>query len=221
MSTCYYTVVDSPIGELMLVSDGTALCRLCMSPHPEPATEGWVADPMPFGDAIRQLAEYFSGQRQVFDLPLAPAGTEFQQKVWQALREIPFGQTESYGELAERIGQPKASRAVGAANGRNPIAVIVPCHRVIGSNGTLTGFGGGLDRKSWLLAHEGAAFKPNRARRERVAQSADQHPARRDEPADESVSGDGAGAGTITDLGISAKNLDGTIAESFELAGVD
>lgn len=156
MSTFYYTCLASPIGDLMLVSNGEALCGLHMTPHPPAATAGWQADPGPLAVAVGQLEEYFAGRRLSFDLPLAPTGTGFQQKVWQALREIPYGRTESYGELARRIGQPTASRAVGAANGRNPIAIIVPCHRVIGANGALTGFGGGLDRKQWLLRHEAA-----------------------------------------------------------------
>ena len=111
-------------------------------------------DPEPFGPAIEQLDEYFSGERQDFDLPLAVAGTTFQQRVWAALREIPYGETESYGELAARIGSPGASRAVGLANGRNPIGIIVPCHRVIGASGSLTGYGGGIERKRQLLDME-------------------------------------------------------------------
>ena len=113
---------------------------------------------MPTSDAsdaaARQLSEYFAGDRTDFDLDLAPSGTDFQRKVWTALSQIPYGTTESYGQLALRIGQPTASRAVGLANGRNPIAIVVPCHRVIGSSGTLTGYAGGLERKRWLLEHE-------------------------------------------------------------------
>jgi methylated-DNA-[protein]-cysteine S-methyltransferase len=107
-----------------------------------------------------QLDEYFAGKRQEFDLPLAPAGTDFQCQVWQGLQEIPFGETWSYGELARHVGRPKASRAVGAANGLNPIPVIIPCHRVIGSNGKLTGFGGGLETKSFLLKLESSQAAP-------------------------------------------------------------
>jgi len=103
-----------------------------------------------------QLKEYFAGMRTTFDLPLEPSGTAFQLNVWQLLRTIPYGVTTSYGELARRLGEPKASRAVGAANGANPIPIIVPCHRVVGSRGELTGFGGGIERKRWLLEHEGA-----------------------------------------------------------------
>jgi methylated-DNA-[protein]-cysteine S-methyltransferase len=103
-----------------------------------------------------QLNEYFGGSRTTFDLPLEPSGTDFQLNVWELLRKIPYGVTTSYGELARRLGDPKASRAVGAANGANPIPIIVPCHRVVGSKGELTGFGGGIERKRWLLEHEGA-----------------------------------------------------------------
>jgi methylated-DNA-[protein]-cysteine S-methyltransferase len=104
----------------------------------------------------KQLKEYFAGSRTTFDLPLEPSGTDFQLSVWELLRKIPYGVTTSYGELARRLGEPKASRAVGAANGANPIPIIVPCHRVVGSKGELTGFGGGIERKRWLLEHEGA-----------------------------------------------------------------
>jgi methylated-DNA-[protein]-cysteine S-methyltransferase len=154
----YFTYLDSPIGRLLLTSDGTSLTGLYMEPHrhgPE-NTEGWVRDdaaaPLPL--ARQQLTDYFAGKRQEFELPLAAQGTTFQQRVWQELQEIPFGQTWSYGELARRIGQPNASRAVGLANGKNPISIIVPCHRVIGSSGKLVGYGGGLERKTWLLQLE-------------------------------------------------------------------
>ncbi len=120
-------------------------------PKLEPA---WRRDEGPFTETCAQLTEYFAGQLHEFDVRLAPAGTEFQKRVWDELYRIPFGASISYGELARRIGQPTASRAVGAANGRNPISIIVPCHRVIGANGTLTGYGGGMDRKKWLLEHE-------------------------------------------------------------------
>lgn len=148
----FWTVVDSPIDPLLLVCDDTGLRGLSMQPHSPPA--GARHDPEALADATRQLAEYFAGERLSFDLPLAPTGTPFQVKVWAALREIPYGRTTSYGEIAIDLGQPTAARAVGLANGRNPLAVIVPCHRVIGRDGTLTGFGGGLDRKRWLLEHE-------------------------------------------------------------------
>jgi methylated-DNA-[protein]-cysteine S-methyltransferase len=157
---CY---VESPIGRLMLTTDGTALTGLYMNlyrnkPSKLPGLgDDWIQnatiDPLPA--AARQLKEYFAGKRREFDLPLRMAGTEFQQRVWRELTKIPFGETRSYGQLAKRLNNPNGSRAVGLANGRNPIAVIVPCHRVIGADGSLTGFGGGLDRKEWLLTHEG------------------------------------------------------------------
>lgn len=153
-----YTHVDSPLGELLLAGDDGAL-RLISFPtgkgrrRPE---RDWVEDPAPFRVAARQLAEYFAGRRERFDLPLAPEGTEFQRAVWQGLRRIPYGRTWSYAELAQRIGRPRAMRAVGAANGANPLPIVVPCHRVIGADGSLTGFGGGLPAKRLLLELEGA-----------------------------------------------------------------
>jgi methylated-DNA-[protein]-cysteine S-methyltransferase len=152
---CYF---QSPIGRLLLTSDGTALTGLYMEPSRKAqSTDGWSEDPTvpPLSAALRQLGEYFAGTRREFDLPLRMRGTEFQQRVWRELTEIPYGQTWSYGELAKRIDNPSASRAVGLANGRNPISILVPCHRVIGADGSLTGYGGGLERKRWLLAHEG------------------------------------------------------------------
>jgi methylated-DNA-[protein]-cysteine S-methyltransferase len=121
-------------------------------PAPRP---NWRRDDAALEPAARQLAAYFAGERTSFDMPLDLHGTEFQRRVWQALLAIPFGETTSYGEIARRIGAPSAVRAVGGAVGRNPISIVVPCHRVVGSNGSLTGFGGGLDRKRWLLSHEG------------------------------------------------------------------
>ena len=152
----YYTVLSSPIDELLLVGDGTHLTGIYMDEHADGPGIGpdWQRDDAPFADAIAQLQAYFAGECTAFDLPLAPRGTPFQQRVWQALGEIPYGQTVSYAEIARRIGQPNAVRAVGRANGSNPISIVVPCHRVIGSSGSLTGYGGGLDRKRWLLAHE-------------------------------------------------------------------
>jgi methylated-DNA-[protein]-cysteine S-methyltransferase len=149
----YYTTVTSPIGELLLASDGRVLTGLHMAPF-EPRS-GWRRDESPFKDVAAQLAAYFSGARKAFDVVHEAEGTHFQRRVWRALLDIPYGETISYGELARRIGNPRAVRAVGRANGANPIAVIVPCHRVIGANGTLTGYGGGLDRKAKLLALEG------------------------------------------------------------------
>jgi methylated-DNA-[protein]-cysteine S-methyltransferase len=148
----FWTVVDSPIDPLLLIGDETGLCALWMQPHEPPA--GAARDDDALAPAATQLAEYFAGARTRFELALSPHGTAFQQKVWLALREIPFGRTTTYGEIAADLGQPTASRAVGLANGRNPLAVIVPCHRVIGADGSLTGFGGGLPRKRWLLQHE-------------------------------------------------------------------
>jgi methylated-DNA-[protein]-cysteine S-methyltransferase len=153
-----FTQFESPIGRLLLTSDGTALTGLYMEPSRKtPFTGGWSEDAAaaPMSAAIQQLTEYFAGARRVFDLPLRMQGTVFQQRVWRQLAEIPYGATWSYGELARRIDSPSASRAVGLANGRNPISILVPCHRVIGADGSLTGYGGGLDRKRWLLAHEG------------------------------------------------------------------
>ncbi len=150
--------IDSPIGRLTLTSDGTALTGLYMaSPSKPPRTPDWVMDPTaaPLPEAARQLREYFAGERRQFDLPLRLHGTDFQKRVWRALTEIPFGETWSYGQLAKQLDNPSACRAVGLANGKNPIAIIVPCHRVIGADGSLTGFGGGLPRKQWLLSHEG------------------------------------------------------------------
>ncbi len=148
----YYTTVDSPIGELLLVSDGHALCGLYMQEGRRKRIEpGWRRADEPFAAAVAQLAEYFDGHRREFDVPLVLDGPPFQRQAWHALREIPYGETVSYCEQARRIGQPDAARAVGAANGQNPIAVIVPCHRVIGADGSLTGFGGGLERKRLLL----------------------------------------------------------------------
>jgi methylated-DNA-[protein]-cysteine S-methyltransferase len=152
-----YSYLPTPIGPLLLVGAADALAEVHfagMSDAPEPAPS-WREDETPFGEARCQLTEYFEGNRRSFDLPLAPAGTPFQLAVWSALRTIAYGEAVSYRDIAEQIGRPTATRAVGAANGRNPLPVIVPCHRVIGTNGTLTGFGGGLDRKAWLLRHEG------------------------------------------------------------------
>jgi methylated-DNA-[protein]-cysteine S-methyltransferase len=146
-------LVDSPVGALGLEADGDTLARLVLRPRTSAQHDrasGVTAE------AARQLRAYFAGRLKVFDLPLAPHGTPFQQQVWSALREIPYGKTWSYRELAEHIGRPSAIRAVGAANGQNPIAIIIPCHRVIGSNGSLVGFGGGIEMKQQLLTLEGA-----------------------------------------------------------------
>jgi methylated-DNA-[protein]-cysteine S-methyltransferase len=161
--TLLYTRMESPIGELLLVGDGHALHGL----HMQEGGTAVAVDPEwrpadgAFAHVRRQLSEYFDGERVEFDVPLAMAGTPFQRRVWDALREIPYGETTTYGELAQHVGRPSASRAVGLANGRNPIAVIVPCHRVIGSDGSLTGYGGGLERKRLLLDLEAAQVGPS------------------------------------------------------------
>jgi methylated-DNA-[protein]-cysteine S-methyltransferase len=158
MNNVYYHWLNSPIGEILITANDRALTRLALKDQkyfPLPTSEWQAKSDLPIiQQAIAQLNEYFQHQRQTFDLALAPEGTDFQQQVWQQLCQIPFGQTWSYGELAQAIEQPNASRAVGAANGRNPISIIVPCHRVIASNGKLTGYAGGVDRKQWLLQHE-------------------------------------------------------------------
>jgi len=150
---------ESPIGRLLLTSDGSALTGLYMLPSRKTVpTAGWIEGTTvrPLAAAIGQLTEYFAGARRAFELPLRLHGTPFQTRVWRELIEIPFGRTWSYAELARRIGNAGASRAVGLANGSNPVSIIVPCHRVIGSDGSLTGYGGGLERKQWLLEHEGS-----------------------------------------------------------------
>jgi methylated-DNA-[protein]-cysteine S-methyltransferase len=152
----YYTTTETPIGELLLASNGRALTGLRMAPF-EATPPEWQRDAKPFRDVVAQLDSYFTGGRKVFEVKLEAGGTPFQLSVWDALRDIPYGETISYKELARRIGSPKAVRAVGRANGANPIAIIVPCHRVIGANGAPTGYGGGLERKAQLLALEGAA----------------------------------------------------------------
>ena len=162
-----YARAPTPLGELVLTASDSGLTGVYFPPSrrggpplPTPL-EGpdWVEDDGPASALLtrarRQLAEYFARTRTTFDVPLDPAGSAFQRRVWDALRAIPYGTTLSYSELARRLGDPRATRAVGAANARNPIPIIVPCHRVVGASGELTGFGGGLDRKRWLLEHEG------------------------------------------------------------------
>ena len=152
----YYCYLDTPIGELLLAGEQDALTLIgfpegSMRRDPEP---DWIYNEKPFAEARTQLTEYFAGDRKEFDLTLRLNGTEFQMSVLDALQKIPYGETTSYADIAQRIGRPRAVRAVGAANGRNPIPIIVPCHRVIGSHGDLTGFGGGLDTKEALLRLE-------------------------------------------------------------------
>ncbi len=151
-----YSIVSSPIGDLLLVSDTESLTGLYTPGHGRRPAPDWVSDPEhPVLAATRtQLSEYFAGTRRAFDLPLASVGTAFQEAVWKGLRDIEFAHTESYLGLALRIGSPAAVRAVGAANGRNPISIVVPCHRVIGADGSLTGYAGGIEAKRWLLDHE-------------------------------------------------------------------
>ncbi len=160
--TLLYTRMDSPIGELLLLGDGEALHGLYMQEGRKPIgiAPSWELSPAPFARVSEQLTEYFAHQRTSFDVPLVLDGAPFKRRVWRALQDVPYGETISYGELARRIGQPSAARAVGLANGCNPISVIVPCHRVIGANGSLTGYGGGLERKRLLLDLEASATAP-------------------------------------------------------------
>ncbi len=156
MTTTCYTSIESPLGRIFVQGDGQFVTGLYMPDHkgwsgPDPA---WRVSDAAFRTVREQLAEYFAGDRQQFDVPLDLEGTPFQQRVWQELMEIPFGTTITYGQLAERLGQPTASRAVGNANGRNPISILIPCHRVVGRNGNLTGYAGGVSKKEWLLAME-------------------------------------------------------------------
>jgi methylated-DNA-[protein]-cysteine S-methyltransferase len=154
MNYCY---LETSIGPLLIAGDGAAIhhIRFPRNGKPEPPERDWEQSSRGvLAEAVKQLRQYFAGKRTDFDLPLAADGTAFQRGVWRRLQEIPYGETISYGELARRIGNPKASRAVGAANGQNPIPIVIPCHRVIGANGKLTGFGGGLPIKEKLLALE-------------------------------------------------------------------
>ncbi len=154
-----FTTMPSPLGPLRIAADAGGLTEIEFTDRVDAATAGMRRDD---GDALlcdarRQLEQYFDGERRIFELPLAPRGTPFQQRVWQALRELPYGQTCSYADIACRLQAPTATRAVGAANGRNPLAIVVPCHRVIGRDGTLTGYAGGIERKRRLLELEGCA----------------------------------------------------------------
>lgn len=154
----YYTFLESPVDRLLLTSDGEFLTGVYMEteiqkllPH---MTDDWRQDAAHFAETIAQLNAYFARELIQFDLPMKATGTPFQEAVWQSLTAIPYGETVSYKNVAERLHLPKAARAVGMANGQNPISIIIPCHRVIGANGKLTGYGGGIHRKQWLLAHE-------------------------------------------------------------------
>jgi methylated-DNA-[protein]-cysteine S-methyltransferase len=151
-----YTFIASPLGDLLTVRDDTGITGLYLptGKRPKAPAGWWTRDDAAFGDARTQLGEYFAGTRREFQLSLHPSGTAFQQRVWLALRDIPYGETTSYGKTATAIGVPDAARAVGLANGQNPISIVVPCHRVVGADGSLTGYGGGLPAKQWLLSHE-------------------------------------------------------------------
>ena len=156
--TTRFTYLDSPVGPLLLARDESGI--IAISFHPAEARDDWTRDDSGFGDAAKQLREYFAGTRTTFDLPLSPRGTAFLLAVWNELQRIPYGQTRSYRDVAFAIGKPEAIRAVGAANGANPIPIVIPCHRVIGSNGSLTGFGGGLKAKRFLLDLEQGSLFP-------------------------------------------------------------
>ncbi|AIY47668.1 methylated-DNA--[protein]-cysteine S-methyltransferase [Mycolicibacterium fortuitum] len=161
MTTLRFRTMESPVGLLTLAGRNGKLMHLRMVDQTyEPSREGWEADDAAFPDAVDQLSEYFAGDRTEFTLELDMAGTQFQRRVWEALRAIPYGETCTYGEIARQIGAPGAFRAVGLANGHNPIGIIVPCHRVIGANGSLTGYGGGLERKRALLELEKSRTTP-------------------------------------------------------------
>ena len=162
MTTTTFRTIGSPVGPITVAGRDGVLTHLRMDDqtHPPPDRAEWVHDPDAFPEAVAQLEAYFAGERTEFDLALRLDGTAFQQTVWAALREIPYGETWSYGRLADRIGKPGAARAVGLANGRNPIGIIVPCHRVIGADGSLTGYGGGLPRKQALLELERDRSRP-------------------------------------------------------------
>ncbi len=162
VTTIRYRTTESPVGFITVAGDDRAVTALRMEDHAHPpaAADAWVRDDTAFADVVEQLDAYFAGTLTAFDVRLRLAGTAFQRTVWAALLEIPYGETVSYGELARRIGQPTASRAVGLANGRNPVGIIVPCHRVIGADGSLTGYGGGLERKRTLLDLERSRRQP-------------------------------------------------------------
>jgi methylated-DNA-[protein]-cysteine S-methyltransferase len=165
VTTRWCRTVESPVGPLTIAGDGEAVSNLRMTDqtYAPPDQLEWREDPRAFAEVVAQLGAYFAGERTAFDVPLDLRGTDFQQLVWRALLEIPYGETRTYGELARTIGRPNAARAVGLANGHNPVGIIVPCHRVIGADGSLTGYGGGLERKRALLALEQARRAPHLA----------------------------------------------------------
>ena len=166
MDQTFFEIIESPVGKLALAARADGLTTILFEPHDPSVFAAWRPSDAaaPGASAVlartrHQLAAYFAGDLTTFDLPLSPTGTSFQRRVWDALRRIPFGESTSYGQIARGLGVPNSARAVGAANGRNPIPIIVPCHRVIGANGSLTGFGGGIERKHWLLEHERAVMR--------------------------------------------------------------
>jgi len=165
MSETVFRTLDSPVGTITVAGDGSVVAHLRMTgqTHAPAGQEAWRHEPTAFVDAVDQLHAYFDGELTEFDLPLQMEGTAFQRQVWDALLDIPYGETTSYGEIARRVGKPGAARAVGLANGQNPVAIIVPCHRVIGADGSLTGYGGGLDRKVTLLQLERKHVTPQLA----------------------------------------------------------
>ena len=160
-----YDWMESSVGDLLIVADETAVRMIGFREgrHPGKVAEGWRRGGSVVAEAKRQLDEYFQGRRRWFDLPLAPFGTPFQSRAWKALQDIPYGATRSYGEQARAMGEPRAVRAVGAANGRNPVAIVIPCHRVIGGDGRLTGYGGGLDVKRYLIELERRSMNAERS----------------------------------------------------------
>jgi methylated-DNA-[protein]-cysteine S-methyltransferase len=153
-STTYYATMPSPVGELLMTGSDEGLTGVFLPGEGLEPQPDWEHEPRPFEDCRKQLDEYFAGERDTFSLPLAAPGTPFQREVWKELLEVGFGTTITYSELARRVGRPNSQRAVGGANGRNPICIIVPCHRVVGSDGSLTGYSAGIDSKRWLLEFE-------------------------------------------------------------------
>ena len=162
----HYDIFNSPIGPLLVAGDSVGLreIRFEMPDRPALPEPDWLRDGGALGPVLEQLHEYFAGTRQQFELRVSPQGTEFQQGVWRLLQQVPFGTTTTYGTLAEQLGMRHGARAVGLANGSNPVPIVIPCHRVVGSDGSLTGFGGGLERKRYLLSLEGVALEADRQR---------------------------------------------------------